>query len=456
MQTVVLGPHVDLHPGFHVSINESGPEDVFFHRREARHHFPFTAPPPAPLDQAPFARPHLGELVEFGSGPQVVHTPRWPVLGRRAWVVDLDDLGFPALLGRYFMNPEIVGPDGELAAPEVFVEIVRRRARNMLRAYAHESCKGLLFWTRRALEEAKVWIRDLALEELGEQVLAKSRVLYPAQRPLLAPLLRQKWRRPDPLHVLFVGRDYEVKQGAVALEVFERLADEFPSTRFTYVGEVAEADRPRINSVEYHESLSRKEILALFRDAHVLFHPSRAESFGMVFAEAQAHGLAVVAARGTETAQVDEIFPNGEVLLLDREVVAPEDEPEHFTGLLRSLLQEPELARRLGLAGYQLALDGPCSVTRRNLALRTLYHQAEQDPAPSGVSLEMIEAEPDPSCWLTLASQEVKDGERAFRLANGLDRLNFYVGSFEFSEALRSRSLETTAGGPAVGSSSLT
>lgn len=456
MQTVVLGPHVDLHPGFHVSMIESGPEDVFFHRREARHHFPFPASPPAPPDQAPFARPHLGELVEFGSGPQVVHSPRWPVIGRRSWVVDLDDLGFPTLLGRYFMNPEVVGSDGELAAPEAFVETVRRRARNMLRAYAHESCKALLFWTQRALDEARVWIRDLALEDLGEHVLAKSRVLYPAQRPLLGPLLRQKWRRPEPLHVLFVGRDYEVKQGAVALDVFTRLAGEFPSVRFSYVGEIPEADRSRSAAIEHQESLSRREILGLFRDAHVLFHPSRAESFGMVFAEAQAHGLAVVAARGTETAQVDEIFPDGEVLLLDRDVVAPEDEPERFTELLGSLLREPDFARRLGLAGYEQALDGPCSVTRRNFALRALYHQAEQDPAPTGVSLESIDAEPDPSCWLALSSQTVKDGERAFRLAHGLDRLNFYVGSFEFSEALRSRSLETTAGDPAVGSPSMT
>jgi len=425
-QTVILSPHVDLHTGAHGSLLESGPDEVSLHLRGARHHFLFPETAETWSHQAPFERPHLAELIELGPGPQVVHSIRWPVVNRRSWVVDLDDLGFPMLLGRHFLHPEV--SDSEDAAWDgERVRALHARARAMLTGYAHPSCRALLFWTKSALEDATEWFRLLDLEELGGAVLAKSRVIYPAQRPLLESSVREKWDRPTGLHVLFVGNDYWVKQGRLALRVFGRLARELPACRFTYVGRVPEEDHHLTEGLDYRGTVSRREILALFRQSHVLFHPARAESFGMVFAEATANALATIAARGPEMRHMEEIFPRDEALLLDRDTVDPEEEESHFERLLRSLLGDPERARQLAMESYRNAVEGPLSIELRNAALRTVYASAAADPADTILDPRSLSVH-GPSSILTLRSDEVKAAESAFRESRHLRGLNFYLG----------------------------
>jgi glycosyltransferase involved in cell wall biosynthesis len=242
---------------------------------------------------------------------------------------------------------------------------------------------------------------------------------------LLPTLFRQKWRRPEPLRILFVGNDYDAKNGRLALRVLGRLARNHPEVRCTYVGTVPEGDLSLAEAVDYRGTLPRSQALQLFRSAHVLFHPAKAESFGMVFVEAAANGLAVVTAKGRGMEHLGELFDDRGALFLDRAKVPPEAEEECFQSLLESLIEDPRRAHGMGLANCDLATHGRLSLADRDDRIRRVYRVAESTPAERGLSLDET-ATSGGTPTLTLKSARVSAAHRAFRDNNGIHQLNFY------------------------------
>ena len=421
MQTIVLGPHIDLHPGYHGSMICDPPEGVSYYRRGGRHRFLFSGDSRADERYRPFEEAHFAEMVDFGPGPQVVHSPRWPVVGRTAWIADLDDFGFPFLLGRYLVNPSIESLGIARWSPAQW-DVARRRVSIMLGAFVHPSCRAVLFWTRRARESALEWIDRLGLAREGRVFAEKSLVLYPAHRPALPQTIEKKWRSPGPIRVLFVGGDFRAKNGRLALDVFRRLAADLPGVRLTYVGEVPPADLERAEGVDARGRLPRSEVLSLFRRAHVLFHPAHEESFGMVFAEAAANGLGVVAARGKGMEHVGELFDESHGVFVDRARISPEAEAEAFEDALRELLIDPEKARSCGLATYRATTEGPLSLDLRNRRLSEIYRSAAAEAADEGFAFPEIEGLGE----LPMTSDELSQAQREFLDRSGVLRRNFY------------------------------
>jgi glycosyltransferase involved in cell wall biosynthesis len=101
--------------------------------------------------------------------------------------------------------------------------------------------------------------------------------------------------------------------------------------------------------------VSDAELAEIYRASHVFAMPSRGEGFGLVFAEAMAHGLPCIASR----------LDAGSEVVVDGETgvhVDPDDEADLLRALM-ALLTDPALRRRLGDAGRMRAqmlfgLDG--------------------------------------------------------------------------------------------------
>ena len=105
-------------------------------------------------------------------------------------------------------------------------------------------------------------------------------------------------RPTDRLDLLYVGKDWERKGGPLALDIARGLRDGgVPNVTLHIVGcspEIAPADRQiaRLHgflNVRIAEESAR--LKSLFMHSHFLVVPTRAECFGVVFAEAQAFGL---------------------------------------------------------------------------------------------------------------------------------------------------------------------
>lgn len=415
---MTLLPRADLHTGTHAALLEDPPPGVRYVVRWGVHVFErFAAPPRSRY--CPWRELSALEAIDASGSSGIVHSARWPVLGRRGWIADMDDWGYPCLLGRAAWNPEVrLGFRGK--ADRALQRLVRGRAARMVRAYAHESCIGIFMWTERAIIETAEWLVALDLEREGEAVLRKMHVLHPSQPALPRTLVARKWKQ-RPLRVVFVGRDYEAKNGDVALDVFSAMAGKFPEARFCFVGLVPErrrlAELGRMRNVEYHETLSRPRVLDILRDAHVLFHPARHESFGMVFAEAAAAGMAVVASCDGGMAHVREFLDEGNAYLVKRTGLTPTVERARFASVLRHALERPEEASRKAKRLHARAESGVLSSTHRDDVLRDAYERAA---AARGVPLALDALRGEPFGVLARLPGE--------RLAGSFERFRRMVG----------------------------
>ena len=105
------------------------------------------------------------------------------------------------------------------------------------------------------------------------------------------------------LKLLFIGRNWYLKGGDIALKVCENLIAKGINVEFNIVGKINGCNI-NFNNYEWikkHSSFSlankkeKEKLSLLFLEAHFLLVPSRADGFGIVFAEAATYGLPSIA-----------------------------------------------------------------------------------------------------------------------------------------------------------------
>ena len=424
MSDVIFGPKIDLHDGIHGTILQNPPADIRYSVRHATHLFQFLRPGLA----SPHRDFHLGDFVDFGPGPELVHSSFWPVIHRRAWVADMDDFGYPVLGGRALLNPDI-RQNFRRGDREGLQHQIKQRMANMLTMYAHPSCKGIVFCTQYARNVATRILHRLEAGALGEAFLNKAVVLYPAQRACSREKVRQKWSRLDTLKVVFCGCDYEAKNGALALRIFQRLAAEMSGVQFVYIGQIPLSSHHHQlpSNLDVVGTIPRDKVLEILDASHIFFHPSKFESVGIVLLEAAAAGMAVITSEGREMAHTGEFFGDGGAILMDRTEVPTEREETWFGTRLRTLLRSPAVAARMGFRNHEFSMKGQFSLAHRNSELAKLYDEG------AGSMIEPINLGALPhlstSKLVSLESKQIRDDETIFRREIGMDRqhLNFLI-----------------------------
>ncbi len=165
---------------------------------------------------------------------------------------------------------------------------------------------------------------------------------FPAPVPPVAP--RPADRPPT---VLFVGVRFERKGGDLLLRAFTRLRERVPGARLRIIGpralEIRQDGVECLGFLRKDEPSEWARLVEAYREADVFCLPTRYEPFGIVFVEAMAFGLPCV---GPAAWAIPEMVVDGETGFL----VPPED-PDALADRLVRLLEDPELARRMGAAG---------------------------------------------------------------------------------------------------------
>lgn len=168
----------------------------------------------------------------------------------------------------------------------------------------------------------------------------------------------QSLERPDNA-VLFIGRYDLHKGGDTVLKAFEKLAQTNPEARLTFVGpdrgltheggevtwlkddveKISDTARSRLSILGQQNS---SEILHLRGTHSIALIASRYENLNYTLLEAMASGQAIVS---TAVGGPAEVLRDGETALL-----VPPDDPSAMASALKRLLDDPELAERLGKA----------------------------------------------------------------------------------------------------------
>ena len=194
-----------------------------------------------------------------------------------------------------------------LAWKEAYAEYepmpLRGKAFARAEAEAAARCRGLFFGSAWATCEAeRLYFAGKATAEQRERLYVTP--LGANWRPEVSTanvLEAVRGRSRERLDLLFVGRDWERKGGPLAVQVVERLRAAGANACLQLVGcrpelpaALTEGDQPavRVHGALYQDvPAERARLHELFLRSHLLLVPTKAECFGIAFAEAQAFGL---------------------------------------------------------------------------------------------------------------------------------------------------------------------
>lgn len=157
--------------------------------------------------------------------------------------------------------------------------------------------------------------------------------------------------RPRPImsytsrNILFVGTMWELKGGPELVEAYNRIRATRPDIRLSIVG--VEPDIAGDNITIYGR-VPLHEVSHHYRNASIFCMPSKRDAFGIVFLEALANRLPVVALNIGATP--DLVTPG-----ITGELVAPGD-IEGLTRCLADLVDNPEKCKRMGDLGFEVVV----------------------------------------------------------------------------------------------------
>jgi len=150
--------------------------------------------------------------------------------------------------------------------------------------------------------------------------------------------------------LLFIGVDWLRKGGDVSIKVAELLNRRGIKTELHIAGCNPPGDVP--DFVKLHGFVSKKTVAGrmlldrLFRESHFFIMPSKAECYGMVYAEASSFGLPSLAADAGGVSTVIQLDKNGRLF-------SANDAPEKYAEYIQKLISSSREYERLSLSAFQ-------------------------------------------------------------------------------------------------------
>jgi glycosyltransferase involved in cell wall biosynthesis len=148
---------------------------------------------------------------------------------------------------------------------------------------------------------------------------------------------------PETPTLLFIGKDFERKGGAVLLEAFPLVRKQIPNARLHVVGPLSVTQGLSEGVVIVGRVDDRARMRELVQGASVFVLPTLHDSFGFVFLEAMSMGLPCV---GTRLFAIPEIIEDKVTGL----IVDPGD-PEQLAEAVVAILRDPAAAQEMGRLG---------------------------------------------------------------------------------------------------------
>lgn len=283
--------------------------------------------------------------------------------------------GLPVFVSRNLGIPVITSFHNTQFAPQTWLR--RPFLRQMRSLYAHLSVKYALKNSSIVTGCSRNVVESICRHNVPDA--SRVRLLYYGVNvpDIPQPFARSEFRasfgwEPDANVLIHVGRFFEQKNHRGLIAVFRKIHKVLPQTRLLLVG-----DGLLRNEIErlvadyklqpYVRFLgARDDVPDLLRHCDIFVMPSRFEGFGLAALEASAAGLPVV---GSLTSGLTEAVVDGETGLL-----FPSDNLNDMaTGIIK-LLQNPDLARRLGAQGRQRVQER-FSVEASATELMNLYNE---------------------------------------------------------------------------------
>jgi glycogen synthase len=276
------------------------------------------------------------------------------------------------------------GCEVRLPAGVRFVTHQDSTLRQALRAYPWSHLRGLterdieryanrqraIYRTAAACCAATHWVKESIVSDYGIDP-ARVHVVGLGANHVVDPPPSRDWSVP---RFLFIGADWQRKNGAAVLKAFSRVRERHADAVLDVIGGHPPIDLPGVTG---HRSLSmaseedRLRISQLYMQSTAYVMPSLHEPSGTVYIEAANAGLPSIG--GTDGGSATAIGPGG--ILVD-----PTDDDAITAAMLE--LCDPDTAARLGALAHEHAK----AHTWRKVAERLVRALAIPDVDPSGLA----------------------------------------------------------------------
>jgi glycosyltransferase involved in cell wall biosynthesis len=158
----------------------------------------------------------------------------------------------------------------------------------------------------------------------------------------------------EPCKLLFIGVDWFRKGGDICLKVAEILNRRGIKTELHVAGSQPPGIMPDFvklyGFVSKRTEAGRKLLDRLFRESHFFILPTRAECFGMVYAEASSFGLPSL---GTDVGGIPTTIHNGK----NGRLFSINDDPEKYVEYICQLMSSRKAYEELSLSSFQEYID---------------------------------------------------------------------------------------------------
>lgn len=332
---------------------------------------------------------HFTAVNFYQAGGLIEKLPFLPGYVRAAWRARLEvrrglDHWHPDAIFWNTQKPAVLYPDLVRRVPSIIsLDVTPKQYDAIGAAYGHSPdgagpiaaikhhMNRLVFRFARRLLPATEWVRRSLIEDYGVspdriEVLPPGTDLTRFHLPVSRPS-----DEDGVVRLLFIGGDFIRKGGDTLLEWFHTAADAHRAVLHIVTRDpIPASDRVFSHRITYDDD----RLACLYREADVFVMPTRAECFGLVYTEAMASGLPVIAC---PVGGVPEVVQHGETGLL-----VPPGDVAALAAALTALIHDSTFRRRLGDRGRQVAeqrFDARKNVSRIAELLRSVVEEARAD-----------------------------------------------------------------------------
>ena len=234
-------------------------------------------------------------------------------------------------------------------------------------------CKKILAWSE--------WSRKGILQQFPE-LNNKVEIVYPA-----VPVRKFKKKDINDVNLLFIGRNFYLKGGRLALDIMDILTKKYDNVRAIVVSTVPNKILEKYSDNEkmtFYNLLSHEK---LFKDIYpmcdIFLYPTFADTFGFAILEAQSFGLPVIATETKATCTIQETidFGNTGFYVDNRECDAlnknyNEDVRNNVLSFVEKLIKNKKLREKMSKNCFKVIKSGKFSIIERNKKLERIYQEA--------------------------------------------------------------------------------
>lgn len=244
--------------------------------------------------------------------------------------------------------------------------------KRVLRYLKSPYCKRILAWTE--------WSKKGILKEFPE-IGEKVEVLYPG-----IPKQKIKKSSSRKINLLFIGRDFELKGGAIALEIFDKLTKKYINVWATVVSDVPKEILRKYQNkkIKFYSLTSHKKLFKeIYPNADIFVYPTFSDTFGFAILEAQSFGLPVIAMKTYSTHTLQETINEGKTGFVIENLSASGSDKlisqniiKQISGRVEELIINRKKLMDMSKNCMKEIEKGKFSMRERNKKLKRIYEKA--------------------------------------------------------------------------------